>query len=152
MKIRNSFAAAAALTAGLAMGGVAEAGEVNALTWEGYTDPSFVSIFEEQSGCKLTATYVGSNDEYPAKLAGGSSAYDVVSPSVDTTSILAKMGVVEALDLSRIPEWDNLYELFRNHDGINYNGEVYGVPVTWGSIPIMYLTDKFETPPPSVPP
>ena len=54
MRIRYSYAAAAALTVGLAMSGVmatttvAQAGEVNALTWEGYTDPSFVSIFEEQ--------------------------------------------------------------------------------------------------------
>ena len=42
-------------------------GEVNLLTWEGYADDSFVSIFEEQSGCKLTKTYVGSNDEMSQK-------------------------------------------------------------------------------------
>lgn len=156
MKIGQECFAAMALTTGLAVAGmlaassVAQAGEVNALTWEGYTDPSFVAIFEEQSGCTLSATYVGSNDEYPAKLASGSSVYDVVSPSVDTTSILAKMGVIEPIDLSRIKEWDNLYALFRNHDGINLDGKVWGVPNTWGSIAFMYLTDKFDTPPTSV--
>ncbi|MEE9250301.1 MAG: extracellular solute-binding protein [Alphaproteobacteria bacterium] len=156
MRIGQECFAAMALTTGLAVGGmlvassVAQAGEVNALTWEGYTDPSFVAIFEEQTGCKLTATYVGSNDEYPVKLAAGSSVYDVVSPSVDTTSILAKMGVIEPLDLSRIKEWDNLYELFRNHAGINLDGKVWGVPNTWGSISFMYLTDKFDVPPTSV--
>ena len=46
-------------------------GEVNLLTWEGYADDSFVSIFEEKTGCELTKTYVGSNDEIVAKMAAG---------------------------------------------------------------------------------
>jgi spermidine/putrescine-binding protein len=152
MRLSYNRVVAAALAVGgvLAIGGSAQAGEVNALTWEGYTDPSFVSKFEEQTGCKVTSTYVGSNDEYPAKLAAGNSVYDVVSPSVDTTSILTQMGVVEPLDLSRISAWNDIYPLFRNHDGINDDGKVYGVPITWGSIAFMYLTDKFETPPTSV--
>jgi len=142
--VSAAFAAAATLTTG------AQAGELNVLTWEGYTDPSFVSVFEEHSGCKLSATYVGSNDEYPAKLAAGGGVYDVVSPSVDTTSILVKMGAVEALDLSRLMHWGDIYPLFQNHAGINADGKVWGVPFTWGSIAFMYLVDKFETPPTSV--
>jgi putative spermidine/putrescine transport system substrate-binding protein/spermidine/putrescine transport system substrate-binding protein len=124
-------------------------GELNVLTWEGYTDPSFVEPFEKASGCKLSATYVGSNDEYPAKLGAGGGVYDVVSPSVDTTSILRKMGLVEALDTSKIAHWNELYEAFRNHPGVTHDGVVYGVPNTWGSIALMYMKDKFPTPPTS---
>ena len=124
-------------------------GELNVLTWEGYTDPSFVEPFEKASGCKLAATYVGSNDEFPAKLAAGGGAYDLVSPSVDTTSILRKMGLVEALDTSKLSHWNELYESFRNHPGVTHDGAVYGVPNTWGSIAFMYMKDKFPTPPTS---
>ena len=128
---------------------VSASGELNVLTWEGYTDPSFVEPFEQASGCKLTATYVGSNDEYPAKLATGGGTYDLVSPSIDTTSILRKMGLVEALDSSKITHWNELYESFRNHPGVTHEGQVYGVPNTWGSIAFMYMKDKFSTPPTS---
>jgi putative spermidine/putrescine transport system substrate-binding protein/spermidine/putrescine transport system substrate-binding protein len=92
---------------------------------------------------------VGSNDEYPAKLATGGGAYDLVSPSIDTTSILRKMGLVEALDSSKITHWNELYESFRNHPGVTHEGQVYGVPNTWGSIAFMYMKDKFSTPPTS---
>ena len=128
---------------------VSASGELNVLTWEGYTDPSFVEPFEQASGCKLTATYVGSNDEFPAKLATGGGAYDLVSPSVDTTSILRKMGLVEALDSSKLTYWNDLYEAFRDHPGVSHGGQVYGVPVAWGSIAFMYMKDKFPTPPTS---
>ena len=53
----------AIVAAGIAASGAAQAdGELNVLTWEGYTDPSFVAGFEEATGCKVTPTYVGSND------------------------------------------------------------------------------------------
>ena len=89
MRMLLSTAGAAIVAGSIALAGLAITdakadGELNVLTWEGYTDPSFVATFEEQTGCKLTPTYVGSNDEFPAKLAGGGSVYDLVSPSIDT--------------------------------------------------------------------
>ena len=46
-------------------------GELNLLTWEGYADPSVVEPFEKETGCKVNATYVGSNDDFAPKLAAG---------------------------------------------------------------------------------
>lgn len=147
---RKGTALATALAvAGLAGPALAQ-GELNVLTWEGYTDPGFVAAFEEESGCRLTPTYVGSNDEYPAKLAGGGGVYDLVSPSVDTTTILMKAGLVDEIDTSRLERWGELYEKFRNHGGVRYQGGVYGVPFTWGSIPFMYRTDMFDAAPDSI--
>lgn len=39
-------------------------GVLNLLTWEGYADASFVQPFEATTGCKVTATLVGSKDDY----------------------------------------------------------------------------------------
>ena len=151
MRTFPKWALSVGLTGVLSLAGlqVHAGGELNVLTWEGYTDPSFVEPFEKASGCKLTATYVGSNDEFPAKLATGGGAYDLVSPSIDTTSILRKMGLVEALDVSKLTHWNELYEPFRNHGGVTHEGTVYGVPIAWGSIAFMYMKDKFPTPPTS---
>ena len=59
------------------------------------------------------------------------------------------MGLVEALDSSKLTYWNDLYEAFRDHPGVSHGGQVYGVPVAWGSIAFMYMKDKFPTPPTS---
>ena len=131
-------------------GALHAAGEVNILTWEGYADDSFIKPFEEATGCKVSATYVGSNDDFAPKLAAGGGVYDLVSPSIDSTKALIEAGFIEATDLSRVPRHEEIYEKFRTAEGINHDGQVYGVPFSWGSIPFMYRTDKFETPPTSL--
>ncbi len=140
----------AAIIAGLVLGASAvHAGEVSFLGWEGYADESYVKEFEEASGCKVTATYVGSNDDFAPKLAAGGGVYDIVSASADAASVLVIAGLVEPLDKSKIEHWDDIYEIFRNARAINAGGEIYGVPLTWGSIPLMYRTDKIAGEPDS---
>ncbi len=156
MRKNQSIIVSALLVAGFAFGGGAaissgaEAGEVSLLTWEGYADPSFINDFEAESGCTLTATYVGSNDDFAPKLAAGGAVYDVVSPAIDTNSILVKLGLVEPIDVSRIERLDEIFPIFRNASGINIDGQLWGVPFTWGSIPFMYRTDKIPEEPTSL--
>lgn len=126
------------------------AGEVNVLTWEGYADDSFIKDFEATSSCKVNATYVGSNDDFAPKLAAGGGIYDLITPSIDTTSLMIDAGFVDPLDTSKITEWANIYEKFLKLDGIQRDGAYYGMPYTWGSIPFMYRPDKFDTPPMSL--
>lgn len=118
------------------------AGQVNLLTWEGYADESFIKQFEEESGCKVSATYVGSNDDFAPKLAAGGGVYDIISPSIDTTKVMIEAGFVEPIDLSKVARFEEIYPKFRTAEGINHDGKTYGVPFAWGSIPFMYRTDK----------
>jgi len=141
-----SLALAIAFTAGP----IRAEGVLNLLTWEGYADPSFVKPFEEATGCKVTATLVGSNDDYIPKLMAGGGAYDLVTPTVDTTMPLILNDLVEPLDLSKLPQFNELFDQFKSLEGINHDGKVYGVPWVWGSNPLMYRVDKFETPPTSI--
>ena len=122
------------------------AGELNFLGWEGYSDASFVKDFEKESGCKVTSTFVGSNDDFAPKLASSPGVYDIASVSADTTGVLVAAGLVEPIDISRIERWDGIFPLFRNAKGINHDGKVWGVPLTWGAIPLMYRTDKITEP------
>ena len=46
------------------------AGELRYLGWSDYVHESWVKIFEEEHDVVVTGTYVGSNDEYMAKLGG----------------------------------------------------------------------------------
>ena len=125
-------------------------GELNILTWEGYADTSFIAPFEAASGCKVSATYVGSNDDFAPKLAAGGGVFDLVSPAIDSTAPLIAAGFVQPIDTARLPRWGEVYEKFRKAEGINSGDQVYGVPFSWGAIAFMYLTDKFPTPPTSI--
>ena len=147
-KILAGLSAVALAAGGSAFGAEpAEAGDLNMLIWEGYADEDVTKAWEEATGCTITRTYVGSNDEFPAKLAAGAAPYDVITPSIDTTSIMRKAGFVEPIDISKLEHWDEIYEKFRNLDPqTTYEGEVWGMPYTWGSIPLMYRTDKVSGP------
>jgi len=149
----TSALAAVALTVGglAAVTSTAEAaGEVSLLTWEGYADESFVKDFEAESGCKLSATYVGSNDDFAPKLAAGGGVYDLISPSIDTTSVMVKAGLVEPIDPAKVERLGEVFPLFKDAAGINMDGQLWGVPFTWGSIPFMYRTDKITEEPTSL--
>ncbi|MPQ95868.1 MULTISPECIES: ABC transporter substrate-binding protein [unclassified Thioclava] len=125
-------------------------GTINVLTWEGYADPSFLTKFEETSGCQVNATYVGSNDDFAPKLMAGGGVYDLITPSIDTTKLMIDLDFVEPLDTSKIEGWNDIYPKFLALDGIQKDGEYYGMPYVWGAIAFMYRDDAFDTPPTSI--
>src|SRR5208283_1823439 len=123
---------------------------LNLLVWEGYADPSFVQAFEEQNHCKVSASYMGSSDELVAKLRGGSAGnYDVISPSSDVATSIAKAGLAAPLDLSQIPSYGQLSPQLTSLPLVRVDGQVYGVPFMWGPDPIIYDTTAFPQAPDS---
>ena len=150
-KMQNLMGAVATTAFVMPLAATAQAaGEVNLLTWEGYADESFVKPFEDATGCKVSATYVGSNDDFAPKLAAGGGVYDIVTPSIDATKVLIEAGFIDPIDLARVPRYSEIYDKFRVSEGINHEGKAFGVPFSWGSIPFMYRVDKFDTPPTSL--
>ena len=122
MSIRFPSCAVAALALVAWSTDVRAEGELNLLTWEGYADPSFVEAFEQESGCKVTATYVGSNDDFVPKLAAGGGVYDLISPSIDTAPVTVAAGFVDPIDPAQVPALADVYPLFRDHAGLNSDG------------------------------
>src|SRR6202035_1055531 len=102
---------------------------LNLLVWEGYADPSFITTFEEQNHCKVSASYMGSSDELVAKLRGGSAGnYDVISPSSDVATSIATTGLAAPLDVSKIPSYGQLSPQLTSLPLVRVKGQVYGVP------------------------
>src|SRR5246500_1515181 len=123
---------------------------LNLLVWEGYADPSFVKAFEEANHCKISASYMGSSDELMAKLRGGSAGnYDVISPSSDVATSIVTSGLAAPLDLTKIPSYSQLSPQLVSLPLVRANGQVYGVPFTWGPNPIIYDTTAFKQAPDS---
>jgi spermidine/putrescine-binding protein len=124
-------------------------GTINALCWEGYTDDAFVKSFTKETGVKVRSTFIGSNDELIAKLRGAPDQYDLISPSSDTTELLIEAGQVQPISLESVPNAKTTFEFFRTAPNVNVDGKLYGIPMAWGFIPIIYDTDAIKTAPDS---
>ncbi len=120
------------------------------LVWEGYADPSFTRAFEETHHCKISASYMGSSNELVAKLRGGSASnYDVISPSSDVATSIARAGLAAPLDLAQYPSYSHLSAKLRDSPLAKINGQTYGVPFVWGPNPLLYDTTAFASAPDS---
>lgn len=125
------------------------ASELNVLCWEGYTDPTFTKPFEKKTGVKINSTFIGSNDELIAKLRGAPGQYDLCTPSCDTTNLLIEAEQVQPIDLSKVPNAKTAFPFFLHAPNVNVEGNLYGIPMAWGFIPLIYDTERIKTPPDS---
>src|SRR3954453_2511806 len=125
-------------------------GQLNIVDWEGYTDPSFVKGFEQETGCKVKSTYAGSSDEMYTKFrSGGGGQYDLVSPSGDASLRLIKAGAVAPLDTAKLTNFNDLAPQLQSPEFNTVEGKHYGLSFMWGANVLIYNKDKIKTPPTS---
>ncbi len=99
-------------------------------TWPNYHDPENFETFTEQTGAYTQVNVFGSNEEMLAKLQAGGSGWDVYVPTNYTMTTYVKEGLIEPLDLSRLPNYDpNTFDKRFSGAG-TVDGVVYGVPKT----------------------
>jgi spermidine/putrescine transport system substrate-binding protein len=122
---------------------------LNLLTWQGYTEPEWVKPFEKENNVKVNISYVGSDDELFAKIhGGGGTTYDLVATNRANLGPLNEAGLIVPLDESRLEHYGDVYPALANA-GIRLDGKLFAAPFVWGSIPLIYSTKAFPTPPDS---
>ena len=149
-RVISTITAAALTAASFGAAAQAAGGQLSLLTWEGYADPSFIKKFEETSQCKVSSTYVGSNDDFAPKLAAGGAVYDIIVPSIDTIGLMRLSGFAEPIDTSKIAGIGGVFEKFSKSSEVFVEGKTWSVPLVWGTISIIYRTDKVEGTPNSI--
>ena len=112
--------------------------------WSYYTPDEVIESFEKEYDCKVVMDYFASNEEMFAKvMASGGGGYDVIFPSGDYTSIMIKLGMLEEIDLTRIPNSKYITELVR--DKASYDHEMkYSVPYFMGAAGIAVNKNKIS--------
>ena len=89
--------------------GIASAeGVLQLYNWGNYTSPELIAKFEEKYGVKVTITDFDSNDTALAKVEAGASGFDLVVPSAGFVAIYAEKGLIQELDLSKLPNHKNI--------------------------------------------
>jgi len=77
---------------------------------------------------QVSKTYVGSNDEYMAKLAAGGGDYDLVVIVSSLARRAIDAGFVEALDLGLIPNFEGIFPRAKTAPFIAKDSQIYGAP------------------------
>ncbi len=115
---------------------------LNLYAWSDYVPQQMLDDFSAKYGIKVNYDTYSSNEEMLAKLQAGASGYDVSIPSDYTVDIMAKQGMLEKLDMSKIPNFANIDKRFTN---LYYDpGNQYSVPYQWGTTALAY--DKTKVP------
>jgi len=116
---------------------------------DGFEDDYIQSFRDEYPNVDLETAPFGSNDEAVAKLQAGFQA-DVVNSCVDESTLeMVQKGLYQPLDLSRIPDWKNIFPAMQQLPGVQVDGKVYMIPIDAGTAGLMYNADVITTPPTS---
>jgi len=119
-----------------------EQGKVlNVYMWSEYIDPQIPEDFESQTGIKVRVDVYESTEDMMAKLQhGGAGQYDMVVVSDHAVPVLAKLGLLEPLDMGRIPNAANVDPRFKS-PGYDPDNK-YSLPYQWGTVGLMYRKDR----------
>jgi spermidine/putrescine transport system substrate-binding protein len=110
--------------------------ELYLTTWPNYHDPATIQQFTDLTGVKVNLTIFGSNEEMLAKLQAGGTGWDVLVPTNYTFETYGKLGLLEPLDIAKIPHFDaSRYEQRFLEPGIypSGSGTRLGINKDWGT-------------------
>ncbi|MBU0935222.1 MAG: extracellular solute-binding protein [Spirochaetes bacterium] len=76
--------------------------------WIYYIPEDVIEDFQKESGIRVVVDSYASNEEMYNKLLAGGKGYDIVVPSGDYVSIMIAGGMLQRLDMGKIPNYANL--------------------------------------------
>ncbi|WP_404943947.1 PotD/PotF family extracellular solute-binding protein [Ralstonia solanacearum] len=82
--------------------------ELNVFNWNNSLSQDTLDRFQVECHCKVNLSYYGSMEEALAKLAGGARGFDVIGPSNYGVPALVRLGLLQPLDKSAIPNAANI--------------------------------------------
>jgi putrescine transport system substrate-binding protein len=129
----------------------AEEKVLNLYIWNDYLAEDTVPNFEKETGIKVTVSNYGSNEELDAKLAAGSSGYDIVVPTSSFYERQIKAGYYQKLDKSQLPNLKNMYPDIQERLALHDPGNAHAVLHMWGTTGIGYNVEKIKAAMPNAP-
>lgn len=118
---------------------------LNFFHWAAYDDPEVFKDFEKEFGATTKIDIYASNEEAIAKLeaASGTTGYDIVVPTGVYIPQMVALDLLEELDLSQIPNFENIDEIYRNQPWDE--GNKHSVCKDWGSTGWIYDKTKVSS-------
>lgn len=114
-----------------AMAAPVAAGELRILTWASYVSPKVLERFETETGTRVSVDTVISYTDLLAPLETGVSGYDIAFPADFQVATLAARGLLEKVQVDRLPNFWNVEDVWRAR-ALDPRNE-YTVPHVWGT-------------------
>ncbi len=111
------------------------------LNWGDYIDTELVKEFEKEFNVKVVYKTVGSNEIMESTIKNKKSPYDIVIPSEYMIDKLRKQELIQEIDFSKLPNYENL-TIFEDAENLIKTTEIanYFIPYVWGTVGILYNT------------
>jgi spermidine/putrescine-binding protein len=124
------------------------ASSLNYVGWEGYDTFLAEGGAEESIGMPLQKTYISASDEVVTKLRLSAGQVDICTPYFIHDKFLAEEGLIEPLDVSKIPNFSKINPTIMEYckSNMQFEGKWYAAPMTYGSICMLYNADKAKKP------
>lgn len=124
-----------------ALAAKADAGEVIVYNWSEYIPQDVLNDFTKETGIKVVYSTFETNEAMFAKvkLMQGK-GYDIVVPSSYFVGMMRKDGLLEELDLSKIPNLSNIDP--RNLNQAYDPGNKHTIPYMWGAVGLAYNSKR----------
>ncbi len=108
--------------------------------WSTYVAEDTIANFEKACGVTVTYDTYGSLEEMLAKISQGNPGYDILVPTGYYIPLMVSRDLLEPLDMSKIPNFANVAEAFKNpiYDPDNK----YSVPYQAGTVGVGYNKTK----------
>ncbi|SIR01849.1 spermidine/putrescine transport system substrate-binding protein [Rhizobium sp. RU20A] len=136
MGTRLSFFCAALLSC--FVNSAAHAESLNLLIWESYIDEDILQRFTAETGVTVNQIYYDSGDKRDEVLADPGSNIDVAVVGETTANLFGNRGVLEPLDTTNVPVLKDYDTRWRNRCAN------YAMPYLWGTMGILYRSDKVQ--------
>ena len=121
-------------------------GKVYFVGWEGFegTSVPYLQKFRDDNGIELVSTFVASPDEMLAKISTDPAHVNITTTHVEAYLPAYEAGLLEPLDMSKLPNFETFYPVFQGPHWIFPDGERYVVPALWGNSPIVYDPEVWD--------
>jgi len=126
----------------------AAADTITVLNFANYMPEDLPAKFKEATGNDMELVTTGTNEETMGRLtASNGTGFDVVFVSSPFAEALYKLGMLETLDQSLLPNASNLYDEAKK---LSYDpGNTFSIPYAWGTTGLCYREDLVKTAPTS---
>lgn len=108
-------------------------GTLSLCTWPNYHNQANLDAFTKETGVPIQVTVFGSNEEMLAKLQAGGTGWDVFVPTNYTITTYVKLGLIDPIDVARLPNYDIASFEKRFVEPGTVDGKTYAVSKDWGT-------------------
>ncbi|HET6387805.1 spermidine/putrescine ABC transporter substrate-binding protein [Hyphomicrobium sp.] len=119
--------------------------QMSIATWPNYHDPATFENFKAATGVAVEVNVFGSNEEMLAKLQAGATGWSLFVPTNYTISTYHKLGLIDELDISKLPNFSAASENPRFTKEGQIDGKTYALPKNWGTTGFAVNTSKIKT-------